>query len=59
MWVMFPMQQVIENFFATIRDFPFQAGSSLSASNIVYNTLKNAKVMEALRKLEVLSRPGT
>jgi hypothetical protein len=48
---MLPMQQVITNFFATIRDFPFQAGSSLSGSNIVYNTLKNAKAIEALTKL--------
>ena len=58
MWVMFPMQQVIKNFFATIPDYPFQAGSSLSASNIGYNTLKNAKAMEALKKLKALARPG-
>ena len=58
MWVMVPMQQVIKNFFATIPDYPFQAGSSLSASNIDYNTLKNAKAMEALKKLEAIARPG-
>ena len=58
MWVMVPMQQVIKNFFATIPDYPFQAGSSLSASNIGYNTLKNAKAMEALKKLKALARPG-
>ena len=58
MWVMVPMQQVVKNFFATIPDYPFQAGSSLSASNIGYNTLQNAKAMEALKKLEAIARPG-
>ena len=58
MWVMVPMQQVIKNFFANIPDYPFQAGASLSASNIDYNTLKNAKAMEALKKLEAIARPG-
>lgn len=59
MWVMFPMQQVIKNFFATIPNYPVQDGSSLSASKIGYNTPKNAKAMEAHKKLEALSRPGT
>jgi arylsulfatase A-like enzyme len=58
MWVMVPMQQVIKNFFATIPDYPFQAGSSLSASNIGYGTLERAKAMEALKKLEAFSFPG-
>jgi len=58
MWVMVPMQQVIKNFFVTIPDYPFQAGSSLSASNIGYGTLERAKAMEALKKLEAFSFPG-
>jgi arylsulfatase A-like enzyme len=58
MWVMVPMQEVIKNFFMTIPDYPFQAGSSLSAGNIGYQTLEKAGAMESLKKLEALSRPG-
>ena len=58
MWVMVPMQQVIKDFFGTIPDYPFQPGSSLSASNINYDTLTKAKAMEALKKLDAISRPG-
>jgi arylsulfatase len=39
MWIMVPMQQVIKNVFVTIPDYPFQAGSSLSVSNVGYGTL--------------------
>lgn len=53
-----PMQTVVKNFFATIPDYPFQPGSSLSASNIGYQTLVEAKAMEALKKLEAFSFPG-
>jgi arylsulfatase len=58
MWVMVSMQQVIKNFLKTIPDYPFQEGSSLSASNIGYDTLKKAKAMEALKKLNALTFPG-
>ncbi len=58
MWVMVPMQTVLKNFFATIPNYPFQPGSSLSAGNIGYQTLENAKAMEALKKLEALSFPS-
>ena len=58
MWVMVPMQTVIREFFATIPEYPFQAGSSLSASGIGYGTLERAKAMEALKQLEALTMPG-
>ena len=58
MWVMVPMQTVLKKFFSTIPDYPFQAGSSLSASNIGYQTLEQAAAMKALKKLEALTFPG-
>jgi arylsulfatase len=54
MWVMVPMQMVIKNFFATIPDYPFQAGSSLSVSNIGYVTIRQQKALQRLEKMEEL-----
>jgi arylsulfatase A-like enzyme len=54
MWVMVPMQQVIKNFFATIPDYPFQAGSSLSVANVGYATLRQEEELRRLRDLETL-----
>jgi hypothetical protein len=54
MWVMVPMQQVIKNFFATIPDYPFQAGSSLSVANVGYATLRQEEALRRLRELETL-----
>ena len=52
MWVMVPMQQVIKNFFLTIPDYPFQAGSSLSVSNVGYATLRQKEALDRLKKVE-------
>lgn len=52
MWVMVPMQNVIKAFFATIPDYPFQAGSSLSVSNVGYATLRQQEAIERLRDME-------
>ncbi len=49
MWVMVPMQTVIKNFFATLPDYPFQAGSSLGGGDIGYGMLEK---QEALKKLQ-------
>ena len=51
MWLFVPAQQELGKFFATIPEYPFQEGSSLSASNIGYNTLKAQKAMGDLEKL--------
>lgn len=58
MLVMVPMQTVIKDFFSTIEGHPFQEGASLSVGNIGYETLKKAKALEALKKLEALTFPG-
>jgi len=57
MWVMVPMQEVIKGFFVTIPEYPFQAGASLTVSDIGYGTLEKAKAMEALKKLEAVTLP--
>jgi hypothetical protein len=43
MWLMVPAQSFVQKFFATIPDYPFQPGGSLSASNIGYGTLERQK----------------
>jgi hypothetical protein len=55
---MVPMQTVIKDFFGTIEGYPFQPGSSLSASGIGYQTLEKAQAMDALKKLEAITIPG-
>ena len=52
MWLFVPVQGQLRNFFATIPDYPFQEGSSLSAGNINYGSLKAMKAMNMLKELE-------
>ncbi len=51
MWLFVPVQQKVMEFLKTIPEYPFQQGSSLSASNISYQTLMT---QDALKKLEAL-----
>jgi arylsulfatase len=44
MWLMVPAQDFVSRFFATIKDYPFQSGSSLSAANIGYQTIEVQKL---------------
>ena len=46
------MQQVIKNFFATIPDYPFQAGSSLSVAGIDYSMLRREEALKRLKEME-------
>jgi arylsulfatase len=41
-WLFVPIQQRIREFLHGFMDFPYQAGSSLSAGNISYQTLRMA-----------------
>ena len=50
MWLFVPVQEKIKQFFSTIPNYPFQAGSSLSASNISYDTLVKQKALQDLGK---------
>jgi len=57
MWLFVPVRAKLMEFFQTIPKFPFQEGSSLSASNINYHTLKAYKAMELLEELAKKGKP--
>jgi arylsulfatase len=50
MWLFVPIQAKIQEFLATIPDYPFQEGSSLSAAGINYRSLKAMKLLQQLDK---------
>jgi arylsulfatase A-like enzyme len=56
MWLFVPVQQKIQQFFKTIPGFPFQPGSSLTASNISYDTLVKQKALTDLEKVLTKTR---
>jgi len=51
MWLFVPIQQKIGEFLATIPQYPFQEGASLSAAGIDYRSLKAYKAMQLLDQL--------
>jgi arylsulfatase len=51
MWMMVPAQGFVQKFLGSIEGYPFQEGSSLSAGNIGYNTLKTQKALGGLKRL--------
>jgi arylsulfatase len=53
-WLFVPIQQKIRDFFKDFDQYPYQEGSSLSASNINYGTLK---LKEAMKRLQTISPP--
>ncbi len=55
MWLMVPAQEFVQKFLGSIPDYPFQAGSSLSAGNIGYGTLEMQKAQGSLKRLLDLS----
>ena len=52
MWLFVPVQQQVTKFMSTIDGYPFQEGSSLSASDIGY---KSIRTQAALKQLQHLS----
>lgn len=54
MWTFVPIQQKIGSFLKTIPEFPFQEGSSLSASGINYNSLKAAQIVKQLEEKQMI-----
>ena len=55
MWVMVPMQTVIKNFFATLPEFPFQAGSSLGGGDIGYGMLEKQEALKKLQEMQEIN----
>ncbi|WP_255875796.1 arylsulfatase [Microbulbifer elongatus] len=51
MWLFVPVQQKIKEFFLSMEEYPMQDGSSLSASDLSYKTLRQKKALEDLDML--------
>jgi arylsulfatase len=56
-WLFVPIQQKIQQFSATIPQYPFQEGSNLNVGNINYMTLKAAEVLKRLQYMETVPEP--
>jgi hypothetical protein len=57
MWLFVPVQQKLQEFFKGFMEYPYQLGSSLSAANVSYQTLKLAEAQRRLGQLEELPPP--
>ncbi|NLR92218.1 MULTISPECIES: arylsulfatase [Flammeovirga] len=51
MWLFVPLQNIIGEFLKTVPEYPFQTGSSLSASEIDYNLFRKQKANQQMNKL--------
>jgi arylsulfatase len=51
MWLFVPVQAKLQEFLASLGQYPFQEGSSLSASGINYRSLKAFKALQMLDEL--------
>ena len=58
LWLFVPVQQKIKDFFADFEQYPYQAGSSLNAAGINYNTLRASEALKRLQQLENFTPPG-
>ena len=58
MWLFVPVQQKLKEFFADFEKYPYQAGSSLNAAGINYQTIKMAEALKRLRQLESFAHPS-
>jgi len=58
LWLFVPIQQKIKGFFSDFDKYPYQAGSSLNAAGINYQTLKVMEALKRLQQLESLAPPG-
>lgn len=50
MWTFVPIQTKVMEFLESLKGFPFQEGSSLSAAGINYNSLKMQKIFQSIPK---------
>ncbi|HKE61192.1 MAG TPA: arylsulfatase [Nitrospira sp.] len=57
LWLFVPIQQKIREFFTDFEKYPYQAGASLNAAGINYQTLKAMQALKRLEQLESLSPP--
>lgn len=54
MWLLVPIQGKIKEFFSDFEQYPYQSGSSLNASGIGYNMLRQQEALKRLKDLEGL-----
>lgn len=54
MWMFVPIQERIKGFLGSLADYPFQAGSSLSAGNINYGLLRRENAFQRLQDMETM-----
>jgi arylsulfatase len=52
MWLFVPVQQKVKEFFGDFAQYPYQAGSSLTVSNINYGTIRMQEALQRLQKME-------
>jgi arylsulfatase len=57
LWLFVPVQQKIKEFFADFEQYPYQAGSSLNAAGINYQSLRAAEALKRLKELENVAPP--
>ena len=53
MWLFVPVANFVNQFLTTLPDYPMQAGSSLNASGINYNSLRMQSIMQQLKGMGV------
>ena len=58
MWLFVPIQKTIQEFLASLSDYPFQEGVTLNPGNINYQTLKAVTVLQRLKELNALGAPN-
>jgi arylsulfatase len=56
-WLFVPVQQKIREFCADFEQYPYQAGSSLNAAGINYQTLRAMEALKRLQQLEGMTPP--
>jgi arylsulfatase len=58
MWLFVPVQNEIQKFLGSIKDYPFQEGQNLNAGDINYRSLKALQILNQLGEKGLLERPG-
>jgi arylsulfatase len=58
MWLFVPVQQKLKEFFGDFEKFPYQAGTSLNAAGVSYQTIRMSEALKRLGQLETMALPN-
>ncbi len=58
MWLFVPIQDEIQKFLSSMKDYPFQEGQALNAGGINYQSLKALQILQELGEKGLIERPG-